>query len=280
MLATLRAARQPQTPQPSATRQPVCLDIHIRIVKRIPSAAGLAGGSSDAAATLSALNEIFQSAGMSGATVPELMDVAERVGADVPFCLAGWPAALAKGIGEKLEPLPPLPPRVSVVLANPNLPVGTAWVFSLYSQSQRPAKETKEATEAKKAKEAMEIAEAIEAIEAVDARVAKNAGSAARKREIADSDILALALKNQPADFFASARAGIFNDLEAVTVPARPAVGELKELMLRHGAEAALMSGSGATVFGLFSAPKQAADAQKDASGRGFWSALCDTGER
>ncbi|MDR1060472.1 MAG: hypothetical protein LBL83_04500, partial [Clostridiales bacterium] len=130
------------TPQPFAPRQPICLDIHIRIVKRIPAAAGLAGGSSDAAATLLALNEIFQSAGMPGATATELMDIAKSVGADVPFCLAGWPAALARGIGEKLEPLPPLPPCVSVVLANPNLPVETAWVFSRYSQ--RPAKDARE----------------------------------------------------------------------------------------------------------------------------------------
>jgi 4-diphosphocytidyl-2-C-methyl-D-erythritol kinase len=71
----------------------------------------------------------------------------------------------------------------------------------------------------------------------------------------------------------------MFNDLEAVTARAHPAIGELKELMLHHGAEVALMSGSGATVFGLFSSPEQAAGAQKDASGKGFWAALCYTDE-
>ena len=77
---------------------------HIRITKRIPVCAGLGGGSADAAAVLTALNELH--GGALG--TEQLMSAALRAGSDVPFCLAGG-TALAEGRGEVLTPLPPLP---------------------------------------------------------------------------------------------------------------------------------------------------------------------------
>jgi 4-diphosphocytidyl-2-C-methyl-D-erythritol kinase len=215
----------------------VSLSLRIRVTKRIPAAAGLAGGSSDAAATLAALSEIFSAARMPRLPDAELIEMAKSIGADVPFCLADMDAALAGGIGERLEPLQPLPASLSIVLANPNLPIKTAWAFSRYA--------------------------------------APPAGEPGQSRRASCADILAQAMKSQPEDFFACAGAGIFNDLEAVAVPAHPVIGELKELLLRHGAGAALMSGSGATVFGLFGSPSQAATAQKDISTMGFWATVC-----
>jgi 4-diphosphocytidyl-2-C-methyl-D-erythritol kinase len=95
----------------------------LRLTKRIPVAAGLGGGSADAAATLQALIELWRIA----LPVEELFETAGRLGADVPMCLAGR-AALASGIGEKLAPAPPLPP-CAILLANPRVALPTPDVF-------------------------------------------------------------------------------------------------------------------------------------------------------
>jgi 4-diphosphocytidyl-2-C-methyl-D-erythritol kinase len=98
--------------------------IDIRIDKQIPAAAGLGGGSSDAAAVLLALNDL-SGAGWSRS---ELQALGVRLGADVPFFLCGEMAAWATGIGERLEPWRGLPPG-HLVLVNPRLAVSTAWVY-------------------------------------------------------------------------------------------------------------------------------------------------------
>src|SRR5207237_8106172 len=85
----------------------------LRLTKHIPVAAGLGGGSADAAAALQALVELWRLA----LPVEELFDLAARLGADVPMCLAGR-AALVSGIGEKLAPAPPLP-AFGLLLLNP-----------------------------------------------------------------------------------------------------------------------------------------------------------------
>lgn len=97
--------------------------ISIKIDKKIPSAAGLGGGSSDAAAVLLALNDLLDTDLPRG----ELMALGVRLGADVPFFLYGQ-TAWATGVGECLQPWPGLPP-VTLVLVNPGLVVSTAWVF-------------------------------------------------------------------------------------------------------------------------------------------------------
>lgn len=97
--------------------------IEIHLTKRIPVAAGMAGGSSDCAAVLMGINELFHlSLGKQ-----ELMQLGVRLGADVPYCILGG-AALSEGIGEILTPLPPLPPCY-VVIAKPPIPVSTGHVY-------------------------------------------------------------------------------------------------------------------------------------------------------
>ena len=98
--------------------------VDIRIDKGIPAAAGLGGGSSDAAAVLVALNELLG----SRLSRTELQSLGVRLGADVPFFLCGEMAAWATGIGERLEPWRGLPP-VWLVLVNPRFAVSTAWVY-------------------------------------------------------------------------------------------------------------------------------------------------------
>lgn len=97
--------------------------IYISIFKRIPVAAGLAGGSSNAAAVLIGLNKIFE----TELTKKQLMEMGLKLGADVPFCILRG-TALAEGIGEELTALPSLP-YTHVLLAKPNVSVSTASVY-------------------------------------------------------------------------------------------------------------------------------------------------------
>src|SRR5262249_13815924 len=103
----LRAARR------LADRAGVAPRAEIRLTKHIPVAAGLGGGSADAAATLRELIDLWRVA----MPQEELFDLAQSLGADVPMCLAGRPA-LASGVGERLTPAPPLP-SPAVLLVNP-----------------------------------------------------------------------------------------------------------------------------------------------------------------
>ena len=98
--------------------------LRIRIWKRIPVAAGLGGGSSDAAATLLGLSRLWR----LRLSAPELARIALEIGADVPFFLGGKPA-LVQGMGEKLSPWPRLPDW-AYLLVFPPFGVSTAWAFS------------------------------------------------------------------------------------------------------------------------------------------------------
>lgn len=97
--------------------------VSISIEKEIPIAAGLAGGSSDAAATLKGLNELWN----LGLTIDELAELGSKIGSDVPFCVYGG-TALATGRGEIIKEIP-APPSCWVVLAKPKIGVSTAEVY-------------------------------------------------------------------------------------------------------------------------------------------------------
>ena len=97
----------------------LAIDIH----KRIPVAAGLAGGSANAAAVLHGINKLWA----LGFTQDALMRLGAQLGADVPFCLHGG-AALGQGIGDRLTSLPALP-EVPLLLLNPGIDISTATVF-------------------------------------------------------------------------------------------------------------------------------------------------------
>ena len=188
--------------------------VKISLTKNIPIAAGLGGGSSDAAAALKALNSLFE----AGLTAGELAAMGLELGADVPFFLADTPAALAVGIGEILTPVAPLS-GCFVLLVNPGFSVSTRWVYQTFALT----KEEK-------------------------TTIFKNF------RESADPAVrlgLSVTVKGLPA--------ALENDLETVTITRYPEIGRIKEELLAHGAVAALMSGSGPTVFALFS-DQQAAE--------------------
>jgi 4-diphosphocytidyl-2-C-methyl-D-erythritol kinase len=180
--------------------------VEITLSKNIPVAAGLGGGSSDAAATLKGLNRLFD-AGLG-----------LRLGADVPFFVADAPAALAVGIGEILTPVSPLT-GCSVLLVTPGFAVSTRWVYQTFALTKN--------------RNAINL---------------KNLQESAARLSWPGS---AAAVKGLPAS--------LRNDLESVTIARFPEVGRLKEELLARGAVAALMSGSGPTVFALFS-DRQAAE--------------------
>lgn len=178
--------------------------IHLR--KTIPVAAGMAGGSTDAAATMKGMNNLF---GL-GLSVPELMELSVRIGADVPYCILGG-TALAEGIGEKLTSLPAAP-SCHVLIAKPDISVSTKYVYEHLDSS------------------------GIQHHPDIDGMVsAIRAGSLPGILERLE------------------------NVLEAVTIPLHPVIADLKRRMLELGAAGSLMSGSGPTVFGIFTDSKKAA---------------------
>ena len=105
------------------TKHKIREGISISIKKRIPIAAGLGGGSSNAAATLMGINQLFA----LGIHPQELMSIGKDIGADVPFFIFGK-SALATGIGDKLESLEVIPP-LWLLLITPDFPISTAWAY-------------------------------------------------------------------------------------------------------------------------------------------------------
>ena len=98
-------------------------EVDVDIQKRVPVCAGLAGGSADAAAVLRAMNRLSG----AGLSPDRLAEIGARAGSDVPFCVLGG-TALAEGRGERLTPLPPLPP-CRIVICKPPFSISTPQLF-------------------------------------------------------------------------------------------------------------------------------------------------------
>ena len=179
--------------------------VRITLEKNIPIAAGMAGGSTDAAAAFLGINELYE----IGYDIEQLKALGVKIGADVPYCIQGG-TALAEGIGEVLSELP-APPACHLLVAKPDINVSTKFVY--------------ENLRANELEYHPDIDGMIKALDSGDLK------------GITD-------------------RLG--NVLETVTVPAYPIIQEIKDVMLAAGAENALMSGSGPTVFGIFTDKNQA----------------------
>ncbi len=172
--------------------------VHITLQKRIPIAAGMAGGSADAAAALRGLNRLF---GL-GYTAQKLRELGVKLGADIPYCIEGG-TMLSEGIGEILTALP-APPACHLVVAKPDIDVSTAFVYGNLKADSLPFHPD---------------------IDGMAQALAQG-----NLRGITDK---------------------MGNVLETVTEKAYPVITELKTQMCELGAENALMSGSGPTVFGI-----------------------------
>lgn len=121
--------------------------VHIHILKKIPVAAGLAGGSADAAAVLTGMNELF---GL-GHSKEELRKLGLSLGADVPFCIMGG-TALAEGIGERLTRIETIP-EMYVVIAKPPIAVSTKYVYENLCLEQAAHPDTERILEAMRQKD-------------------------------------------------------------------------------------------------------------------------------
>lgn len=182
--------------------------VKITLEKHIPVAAGMAGGSSNAAAVLYGINRMFS----LGLSQEELMERGVKLGADVPYCIMRG-TVLAEGIGEILTPLPAMP-RCTVLVAKPPISVSTKLVY-----------------------------------EKLDAHEIENHP---------DIDGVLEGLERQDLKKIASSMGNV---LERVTVEEYPVIEEIKEMMKANGALNAMMSGSGPTVFGLYSDKRMAKEA-------------------
>jgi 4-diphosphocytidyl-2-C-methyl-D-erythritol kinase len=187
------------------------------LTKRIPVAAGLAGGSTNAAAALTGLNRFWD----LDASSAVLDEIAAGLGSDINFFLAGR-TALCRGRGERVEPLAH---RVSgwVLLVNPGFGISTAWAYRAWSEMPR------------KRSSLTELASPVSVL----------------RQALADGDLQVLGR-------------ALYNSLETPALRKFPVLELLKQRLLDRGAAGAMMSGSGATVFGLFEHQDAAENAATD----------------
>jgi len=186
--------------------------ITLHLEKKIPIAAGLAGGSSDAAAVLRGLNEMYG----CPATAEELAVLGVKLGADVPYCLM-LGTALSEGIGERLTALPSAP-DCYCLLVKPAAGASTKQIYTDYDAL----------------------------VQTTDIRHP-------------DTDALLSALSRKDYKALVS---GLCNVLEPVTMQLVPDIAVIKNTLQTLGADGVLMSGSGPTVFALFSDPETAKRAE------------------
>ena len=179
----------------------------LHIQKNIPMCAGMAGGSTDAAAVLTALNEIF------GNPIGKkmLLGISANLGADVPYCIAGG-TARAQGIGEIITPIKALPKK-TLVIAKPPVSVSTPKAYASLDFATMEHPDTE---------------------------------AAAKAIEKGDTDTLYTLMGNSFED-------SVFR--------MHPEIGDIKSKLISSGAKAALMSGSGSAVFGIFEDDTLAASA-------------------
>lgn len=198
--------------------------VEITIHKRIPVAAGLAGGSTNAAAVLVGIDLLWQ----LGLTQSELEELASQLGSDVPFCIAGG-SAIATGRGDQLSPLPSLEGVYVVLGKYRSLSVSTPWAYQTYRQQFGDAY--------------------VSDTHNLTARAAA-VHSGAIVKAIFHKDIVQIAQK-------------LHNDLERVVLPEYPQVQQLRQAFAETGVLGTLMSGSGPTVFALCESDNQAQQVQQ-----------------
>ncbi len=205
-----RAAELLKTTYPTAFAQYGGADIFIE--KYIPVAAGLAGGSSNAAAVLVGLEMLWD----LGLTQPELQDLASQLGSDIPFCITGG-TALATGRGNELEPLPDLEGLYVILAKYRSLAVSTPWAYQTYRQ-QFGSTYAQESTDLGARQKRVHSGPIVKAI--------------AHRDEMKMVQLL-------------------HNDLEKVVLPQYPEVLKLRQTFQQCDVLGTLMSGSGPTVFAL-----------------------------
>ena len=186
--------------------------IDINITKNIPLAAGLAGGSTNAAAVLVGINLMWE----LGLTLPELQELGATIGSDIPFCISGG-TAIATGRGEEIEPLPDLDSLWVILAKYDHLSVSTPWAYQTYRQNFS------------------------------ESYISDDEGIQSRTHQVHSGDLVK-AIMNKDNQQIGQL---LYNDLEKVVLPEFPQVAELIATFKESGGLGTLMSGSGPTVFCL-----------------------------
>ena len=212
--------------------------VDIKIVKNIPMAAGMAGGSTDAAAVLRGINELFN----LGLSDEKLCELGVKLGADVPYCILGG-TMLAEGIGEKLTRLPAIP-KLYLVIAKPQAGVSTKYVYQTLDALENPPHPD------------------VAAMQELILETSRKKGDRTPEGELSKEACVeggSLSCADEKCASFAKKIAPLLgNILESVTIPVCPKVAEIKKILLDNGALGSLMSGSGPTVFGIFESEEKA----------------------
>jgi len=172
----IKAARVLANLQPSTFNLQPALGARICVTKRIPVGGGLGGGSADAAATLRALNELWQ----LGKTPEELAEIGAAVGSDVPALVLAQHyrcPVLMEGRGEKVTPLSTYTSPLHLILANPGVPVSTAEVYRLCAPRTEPADGTVNDLQEPAVRLCPAIGEALQALKVAGATDVRMSGS-------------------------------------------------------------------------------------------------------
>jgi 4-diphosphocytidyl-2-C-methyl-D-erythritol kinase len=219
----------------------------IGLDKNIPMGAGLGGGSSDAAAALIGLNELWS----LGLATEELSSLAEQLGSDVPFFLHG-PISFISGRGENITPRNALK-TTNILLVKPSFDISTAWAYKEFSHIRLiDISDTGETPSAMYYNNGLELTKKAGKVNNIEHFI--------RNIERAESGDIT---------------DDIYNDLECVVIESFPVIAEIKERLREQGAGFVLMSGSGSTVFGVFDSRERAEDASRYF--QDFWTALVET---
>lgn len=193
--------------------------VEIDIHKRIPVGAGLAGGSTNAAAVLVGIDLLWS----LGLTQSEIQELGEKLGSDVPFCVSGG-TAIATGRGEKLSPLPDLNTLFVVLAKYRSLSVSTPWAYKTYREQFKTS-------------------------------YVVDVTSLEGRRQRVHSGPIVSAIGQKDGGAIGKL---LYNDLEKVVLPAHPQVSALRDAMKRFSSLGAMMSGSGPTVFALAASAAEA----------------------
>lgn len=212
----------------------------ICLTKRIPSRAGLGGGSADCAETLKALNRLWN----LNFPMETLLELGAKLGADVPFCLTGGLARVS-GVGERIEPLRN-PPHCALVLITPGGGLSTPEVFRAYDEMVKQGEDFggKHAENAVKYSPENPTSGSCMAEHSPEAPVRGNCA-------VTEHSPLRLAEALLAGDYALAERLS-FNALEAPAIRLLPEIGKWINRFRELGAHYVRMTGSGSTVFGVF----------------------------
>ena len=216
--------------------------LDIKIIKRIPVASGMAGGSSNAACVLMGLNKLWK----LRLNKKKLLELGKSLGADVPFFMHNCPFARGLGRGDEIHPLNSLGKvRFWHIVVVPRIQVSTASVYQKWDKIPQKVRLTP-----------------------LDDILSKNSHLTGLTSPYSNVKILISALRRND---FSLIKRGLFNSLEQTSIKLYPEIARIKEELARLGLKSILMSGSGPAVMAIVSSRKEALSLGRQLKRNRFW---------